>query len=97
MSKNFKNRAERNAGFKTKAQIIFEGKEILNERPEGMSKEEYQFLRKEQTLILKALFHKGKSPSRKLSGIMGSKEPLARTKKGVSRVAKRMITQRKSG
>lgn len=89
----FKNRSERNAGFKTQAQIIFEGKEILNARPEGMDKDTYQFLRKQQTMILKQLFHKGKSPLRKLNGIMGGKEPLARTQKGIRRIIKQRKAQ----
>lgn len=88
----FKNKRERNEGFKTQAQIVFEGKEILNARPEGMDKDTYQFLRKQQTMILKQLFHKGKSPIRKLNGIMGGKEPLARTTKGL----KRIVRQRKA-
>lgn len=93
----FKNRAERNEGYLTDAMKIFGNAQMLNERPDLMTKEEYGVLRKIQTQVLKMLFHKGKSPSRKLSGIMGSKEPLARTKKGAARVTKRMIKQRKSG
>ena len=93
----FLNRSERNAGYKTDAQIIFDGKQIITSRPEGMNRDDYRLLRKIQTETLKQLFHKGKSPSRKLQGILGNKEPIARTAKGLSRVAKRMITQRKAG
>src|SRR5690606_15269491 len=88
---HFKNRAERNKGFKTLAQEIFGGREMINERPEGMSKEEYRILRKIQSTVLKQLFHKGKSPSRKLQGIMRPKQPTVRF------VPKRRITQRKQG
>lgn len=77
MSK-FKNKAERNAGHRTLAQEIFGGKKIINERPEGMSRDEYRMIRKMQTEILKQLFHKGHCPSRKLSGIMGVKQPSVR-------------------
>jgi hypothetical protein len=93
MGKNNKNKAQRNAGFKSDAQIIFEGKQILNERPSGMDRDTYRFLRKTQSLILKQLFHKGHSPSRKLSGLMGQKQPpIAKTAKG----ARRIIKQRKA-
>ena len=92
----FKNKSERNKGYKSEAQILFEGKKLLLERPPEMSREDYRLLRKFESEAIKQLFHKGHSPSRKLQGIMGSKEPLARTKKGIVRVTKRMIKQRKA-
>src|SRR5688500_4096597 len=88
----FKNKAERNAGYVTDAMRIFKDKQLLNERPETMSREEYQILRKMQTLLLKQLFHKGKSPSRKLSGLMGRPQTAPQTMKGV----RRMVKQRKA-
>ena len=94
----FKNKRERNEGYVTAASQIFGGdKEMILARPEGMNRDEYRLLRKIQTETLKMLFHKGKSPDRKLQGIMGNKEPIARTAKGLNRVAKRMINQRKAG
>jgi hypothetical protein len=93
MGKNNKNKAQRNEGFKSDAQIIFEGKQLLEKRPENMDSDTYKFLRKTQSLLLKHLFHKGHSPSRKLSGLMGQKQPpIARTAKG----SRRIIKQRKA-
>lgn len=74
----------------TLAQQIFKDREILNGRPPEMSYEEYIFLRKVQTQTIKLLF-KGRSPSRKLQGIMRPKQPTVRF------APKRKITQRKSG
>jgi hypothetical protein len=52
----------------TPAQILFEGKEILNERPTGMDFTEYRLLRAYQSNIIKKLFrHK---PSRKIAQSM---------------------------
>lgn len=93
MGKNFKNKSQRNAGFKSDAQKIFEGKQLLLARPDGMDPDEYRLLRKMQSELIKHLFHKGKKPSRKLQGIMGNKEPLARTTKGMRKI----IRQRKQG
>lgn len=93
----YKNKSERNKNVITNAMSIFKGKKLLNERLPDMPIDDYRLLRKIQSQTLKLLFHKGHSPSRKLSGLMGSKEPLARTKQGMSRVAKRIIKQRKSG
>lgn len=75
----------------TDAQQIFSGKQLINERPPNMDYETYSFLRKTQSLILKNLFRH--CPSRKLSGVMGHKEPLARTSKGI----KRAVRQRRMG
>lgn len=87
----FKNKSERNAGYESDASKIFKNKQLLLERPEGMSREEYQFLRKTQTLILKNLFRK--SPLRKLQGIMGvGKQQKFSTTKGY----RKMVKQRKS-
>lgn len=91
----YKNKAERNAGTITDAMKIFSQTRIILERPDGMNREEYRVIRKLQSEVLKKLFPK--PPLRKLQGVMNSKEPLARTKKGLQRVAKRMIKQRKSG
>ncbi len=43
--------------YKSLAQYALDGKQILNERPEGMPYEEYKELRREQTKVLKNLFH----------------------------------------
>lgn len=75
----------------TLAQQIFKDREILNGRPEDMPYEEYIFLRKIQTQTIKLLFHRGKSPSRRLQGIMRPKQPTVRF------APKRRITQRKQG
>lgn len=88
MSTKFKNKSQRNEGHRSIASLVFEGKQIINARPETMSREEYQILRKVQTETIKRLFFKGHSPSRKLSGLMGNKEPLARTQKGLRRIVK---------
>jgi hypothetical protein len=88
MRREFKNKAERNSGFISLAQQIFSGKKMLLERPPEMSYDEYRLLRKIESETLKRLFHKGKSPDRRLQGITGHKEPLARTKKGVKRIVK---------
>jgi hypothetical protein len=68
MSK-FKNRSERNEGYKSLATLVFEGKEIITKRPEGMSTEEYRLLRRQQDLILKHVLRK--SPNKRLQNIMG--------------------------
>lgn len=46
----------------TASQILFKDRTILNERPEGMTYEEYRELRKHQTKVLKMLH---KRPSNK--------------------------------
>lgn len=84
----FLNKSQRNEGHRSMAQIVFEGKQIITARPENMDKDEYRLLRKIQTETIKRLFFKGHSPSRKLRGIMGGKEPLARTQKGLRRIVK---------
>ena len=88
----FKNKRERNEGHVTEAMRIFGNSEMLLARPDHMTREEYQVLRKIQTMVLKQLFHKGHSPSRKLNGIMGVRQPSVRIAPGV----KRRVTQRKS-
>lgn len=76
--KSFLNKAERNSGYKTAAQQIFEGKKMLLERPEGMSRDEYRLLRKIESSILKQLFRKGHSPNRKLQQLLPIKIPRIR-------------------
>lgn len=79
MNRNgFKNKSDRNAGYVTAAMQIFKDKQLLNERPENMDPLTYRILRKMQSDTIKYLFHKGKSPSRKLNGIMGIKQPNVR-------------------
>lgn len=84
----FKNKSERNEGYVTAAMQIFNDKKMLHERPAEMSYDEYRVLRKIESETLKMLFHKGHSPNRKLQGVMGGKEPIARTKKGIRRIIK---------
>lgn len=81
---------DKTESYKTMAQLIFEGKEMVVERKENMTFEEYQYLRKIQSQLMKRLFRG--SPSRKLSGIMGTSYNSGRISKGVRRVVK----QRKS-
>lgn len=88
----FKNKRERNEGYVTDAMKIFGNTEMILARPEYMTREEYQVLRKIQTEVLKQLFHKGKSPDRKLQGVMGQREPKFRTTKGY----KKSLIQRKA-
>lgn len=71
-----KNRSERNSQYETPAMSIFKDKQLITKRLEGMTKEEYKFLRKLQTKILHSLFRKGHSPSRKLSGVISPHRPL---------------------
>lgn len=42
----------------TAATEIFKGKQILNERPENMTMDEYRYLRSFQTKVIKKLFKK---------------------------------------
>lgn len=81
----FKNRSERNAGYQTDAMKIFGNSPLLEKRPENMDREDYRLLRKIQTIVLKNLFHKGHSPNRKLSGIMGQKQPNIRVQSAPKR------------
>lgn len=89
-TKKFKNRSERNEGVKTDAMIIFEGKQLITKRPEGMSTDEYKFTRKTQELILKELFRR--CPSRKLQGIIPLNTNLGFVRKGVTK----RVVQRKA-
>lgn len=89
----FKNKAERNKNVVTAAMQIFKDKQMLLARPEGMTRDEYRLLRKIESETLKALFHKGHSPNRRLIGVMGIKQPNVR----IQAPTKRRVTQRKSG
>jgi hypothetical protein len=51
--KPFKNRSERNEGVTTIASFLFKGKQILTQRPEGMTKEEFKFLSRHQKAVIK--------------------------------------------
>ena len=58
--------------FETEAQRIFKDRKILVERPEGMTYDEYWFLRKGQSLLLNRMFRH--CPERKLIGIISGRE-----------------------
>lgn len=86
----FKNKSERNAGVKTEAMQIFEGKQIITFRPDDMSSEDYRLIREGQNRVIKALFPK--APNRKLVGLISPHKPLLRSVKGFSKPP----TQRKA-
>jgi len=86
-----KNRSERNSGFKSVAQILFEKKELLISRPEGVPFEDYKFLQRTQDLILRNIFS-GRCPDKCLPGIMGVSRNFGVVKKGITR----RVTQRKA-
>jgi hypothetical protein len=53
---------------KTTAQLMFHNKDLIIERPEGMTQEEYKAVRYLQNSIIKKLFrHK---PSRRIANLM---------------------------
>jgi hypothetical protein len=80
MSKD-KNSAKKENPNPTLAKILFQDKQILNKRPEGMDFKEYQFLRKMQNEVLKRLFRG--APSKRLNGIMGINHQAGRVSRGV--------------
>lgn len=48
---------------KTPAMILFEGRSLLTKRPENMTYEEYRFMRKYQTKVLKLVLSKSSNPN----------------------------------
>ena len=57
-----------NSTDRTTAQQLFHNKELINERPEGMTLEEYKTVRYLQSKMLKKMFrHK---PDRRISRLM---------------------------
>lgn len=54
---------------KTPSQILFEGKELLNERPDYMSYPDYKMIRTHQTALIKLLH--AKTPNSKIQQAMG--------------------------
>ncbi len=60
------------------AQSLFKDHEVLTKRPEGMSFQEYKFLRFTQDLVLKKMFRQ--CPKRELVGIIPG-HPMYHTKR----------------
>ncbi len=76
----------------TAAMEIFKGKQILNERPEDMTMDEYRFLRNTQNKLIKKLFKKPNN--QRISQFVNA--PLNTFKKLSFNPAVRKVTQRKT-
>ncbi len=55
---------------KSAAQIIFEGKDFIISRPPDMEFKEYKILQRIQNEVMKRLFRKGHSPSRRVARLL---------------------------
>lgn len=56
---------------KTPSQILFEGKQLINERPEDMPYADYRMMRAHQTALLRVIH--AKTPNNKIQQSMGIK------------------------